>query len=56
MVDGKDTDDHVWALKATFQCEFDMWIVKCEFNNSVKFFGVIFSSDGIYPYPEKKHI
>ena len=47
IVGRKDTDDHVWVLKATFQMikEKEMWLnkKKCEFNKpSIQFFGLVF--------------
>ena len=58
IVGGKDSDDNVRALKATFQVikenNLTLSKKKCEFNkSSINFFGLIFSSDGIYPDPGK---
>ena len=58
IVGGEDTDDHVRALKATFQVIKENNLTlnkkKCEFNkSSIKFFSLIFLSDCIYPGLEK---
>ena len=58
ILGGKDTDDHVRTLKETFQVikenNLSLNKKKWEFNKSpIKYFGLIFSSDGIYPDPEK---
>ena len=58
IVGGKDSDDNVRALKATFQVikenNLTLSKKKCEFNkSSINFFGLIFSSDGIYSDPGK---
>ena len=58
IVGGKNTDNHLRALRRIFQLIKDNnWTLnkkKCKFNkSSVKFLGLIFSSDGIYHDPKK---
>ena len=58
IVDGKDSDDHVRALKANFQVikrnNITLPKTKSEFNKlSIKFFFLKFSADGFDPYLEE---
>ena len=58
LVTGKNVEDHNRNLKATFQRLRDSGLTlkrsKCIFSQkSIKFFGLVFSEDGISPDPEK---
>ena len=58
LVAGVDEDDHLRALKETFTVLKANGLTakksKCEFAKaSIKFFGLIFSADGVYPDPDK---
>ena len=58
LVFGSDEEDHYRALSATFQrlCDSGLTLKrsKCEFGKrSIKFFGLVFSDQGISPDPEK---
>ena len=58
LVTGKNVEDHNRNLKATFQRLRDSSLTlkrsKCSFSQkSIKFFGLVFSEDGISPDPDK---
>ena len=58
LVTGKNVEDHNRNLKATFQRLHDSGLTlkrsKCIFSQkSIKFFGLVFSEDGVSPDPDK---
>ena len=65
IIYGVDQEDHKRALKEVFQKLYELEVTlnwkKCMFNqSSIKFYGLIFSKEGISPDPEKvealKHV